>query len=197
LILRSCKTSHHLTPPTLTSPHPSFPSPGSNTSGYRYNSNTAAIDKAATLASTYSIHAKAYQVSVQDPTSVQNGIAAVLSSSIFNNRIDCLVANAGAGNSKPLLEMSIDEYRSLMGVNLDGVVFCAKFVGEVFKRQGEGNLIITSSISAQIVNVPVDQPVYNASKAAVTHLGKSLAREWRDFARVVSFASSVLCYVTS
>ncbi|KAL2440881.1 hypothetical protein ABEF95_008083 [Exophiala dermatitidis] len=39
-------------------------------------------------------------------------------------------------------------------------------------------------ISAHIINVPVDQPVYNATKAAVTHLGKSLAREWRNFARV-------------
>lgn len=67
---------------------------------------------------------------------------------------------------------------------MDGVVFCAKFIGDVFKRQGSGNLIITSSMSAHIVNVPVDQPVYNATKAYVTHFGKSLAREWREFARV-------------
>lgn len=39
-------------------------------------------------------------------------------------------------------------------------------------------------MSAQIVNVPTDQPVYNATKAFVTHFGKSIAREWRDFARV-------------
>jgi NAD(P)-dependent dehydrogenase (short-subunit alcohol dehydrogenase family) len=39
-------------------------------------------------------------------------------------------------------------------------------------------------MSAHIVNVPVDQPVYNGSKAFVTHFGKSLAREWREFARV-------------
>lgn len=85
---------------------------------------------------------------------------------------------------------------------VDGVFYCAKYAGEVYKKQGFGNLIITSSISAHIVNVPVDQPVsylatrpaspgntdsaqvYNATKAAVTHLGKSLAREWREFARV-------------
>lgn len=54
----------------------------------------------------------------------------------------------------------------------------------MFKQQGFGNLIITSSMSGHIVNVPVDQPVYNGSKAFVTHFGKSLAREWRDFARV-------------
>lgn len=63
-------------------------------------------------------------------------------------------------------------------------MFCAKYAGEVFKRQGSGNLIITSSMSAHIVNVPTDQPVYNATKAYVTHFGKSLAREWREFARV-------------
>lgn len=39
-------------------------------------------------------------------------------------------------------------------------------------------------MSAQVVNVPVDQPIYNATKAFVTHFGKSLAREWREFARV-------------
>ena len=108
------------------------------------------------------------------------------------------------GNSKPILEMSLDEYRKLMSVNgeyysispqsliliwlflVDGVVYCAKYVGEVFKRQGFGNLIITASMSGHIVNVPIDQPIYNASKAYVRHFGKSLAREWREFARVNS-----------
>lgn len=64
------------------------------------------------------------------------------------------------------------------------MVYCSKFVGEIFKQQGSGVLIITSSMSAHIVNVPVDQPVYNGTKAFVTHFGKSLAREWREFARV-------------
>lgn len=46
---------------------------------------------------------------------------------------------------------------------VDGVFYCAKFAGAIFKKQGFGNLIITSSISAHIVNVPVDQPVSVAS----------------------------------
>lgn len=105
--------------------------------------------------------------------------------------------------SKPILEQTLEEYRKQMSVNgmksvrsnkikvrginwglVDGIVYCAKYAGEVFARQGHGNLIITSSMSAHIVNVPTDQPVYNATKAYVTHFGKSLAREWRDFARV-------------
>lgn len=68
--------------------------------------------------------------------------------------------------------------------SVNGVVYCAKYVGEVFKRQGKGSLIITSSMSAHIVNVPADQPVYNGTKAFVTQFGKSLAHEWKDFARV-------------
>lgn len=104
--------------------------------------------------------------------------------------------------SKPILEQTLDEYRKQMSVNgmnpvrtnlkcfifnrdlVDGIVYCAKYAGEVFARQGYGNLIITSSMSGHIVNVPTDQPVYNATKAYVTHFGKSLAREWREFARV-------------
>ncbi|GKT89381.1 L-xylulose reductase [Colletotrichum tofieldiae] len=90
----------------------------------------------------------------------------------------------GMAISKPILEQTLDEYRKQMSVNVDGIVYCSKYAGEVFKSQGFGNLIITSSMSGHIVNVPVDQPVYNATKAYVTHFGKSLAREWREFARV-------------
>jgi len=39
-------------------------------------------------------------------------------------------------------------------------------------------------MSARIVNVPVDQPVYNGTKAFISQFGKSLAHEWKDFARV-------------
>lgn len=146
-----------------------------------YNTNDAAIAKGEALASKHGIKTKAYKVNVSDPSQVQQTVAATVQD--FGH-LDVFVANAGMAISKPILETSIEEYRKQMSVNLDGVFFCAKYAGEVFKRQGQGNLIITSSISAQIVNVPVDQPVYNSTKAAVTHLGKSLAREWREFARV-------------
>ncbi|PSK60240.1 hypothetical protein B9Z65_1138 [Elsinoe australis] len=146
-----------------------------------YNSNDSAISKASTLASTHGVRAKAYQLQVTDASAVQATINQIATDF---GRLDVFVANAGMAISKPILEQTLDEYRQQMNVNVDGVFYCAKYAGEVFKRQGYGNLIITSSISAHIVNVPVDQPVYNATKAFVTHLGKSLAREWREFARV-------------
>ena len=146
-----------------------------------YNSNKAAIEQAESLSKQHNVKAKAYQVEVSNAERVQEAVKHVVGDF---GRLDIMVANAGMAISKGILETTIDEYRKQMAVNVDGVVFCAKYAGEVFREQGSGVLIITSSISAHIVNVPVDQPVYNATKACVTHLGKSLAREWRDFARV-------------
>ncbi|CAG8004098.1 unnamed protein product [Penicillium salamii] len=146
-----------------------------------YNSNDVAIEKAKTLAKENNVKTSAYKVDVSDSTQVSETIAKVAQDF---GKIDVFVANAGMAISKPILEQTLDEYRKQMSVNVDGIVYCAKYAGEVFARQGYGNLIITSSMSGHVVNVPVDQPVYNATKAYVTHFGKSLAREWRDFARV-------------
>lgn len=146
-----------------------------------YNSNDAAIKKAEELAQKNGVKTKAYKVNVTNADSVKSTIDEVVKDF---GQIDCFVANAGMGNSKGILDTSLEEYRQQVAVNVDGVVHCAKFVGEVFKKQGRGNLIITSSMSAHIVNVPLDQPVYNGTKAFVTQFGKCLAREWREFARV-------------
>ncbi|EEU34031.1 uncharacterized protein NECHADRAFT_85474 [Fusarium vanettenii 77-13-4] len=146
-----------------------------------YNSNTAAVDRAQDLVNQHGVKAAAYKVDVSDVTQVQETLQTVLKDF---GKIDVFVANAGMAISKPILEQTIDEYKKQLSVNMDGVVFTAKYAGEIFKRQGFGNFIITSSMSAHIVNVPTDQPVYNATKAFITHFGKSLAREWRDFARV-------------
>ncbi|PLN76817.1 NAD(P)-binding protein [Aspergillus taichungensis] len=163
-----------------------------------YNSNDVAVSKAQSLSQEHNVKTTAYKVDVSHPDTVQSKIQEVVNDF---GKLDVFIANAGKDPlslgylailicysgmaiSKPLLQQTLEEYRKQMSVNVDGVLYCAKYAGEVFQRQGFGNLIITSSMSAQIVNVPVDQPVYNASKAFITHFGKSLAREWREFARV-------------
>lgn len=145
------------------------------------NSNPEAEQRASRLASQHGVQTKAYSVNITDPTAVEATLDQVVSDF---GKVDVFVANAGTGDSQPLLAQSLDSYRNLMAVNVDGPVYCAKYAGAIFKRQGFGNLILTGSISSHIVNVPVDQPIYNGSKAFITHMGKSLAREWREFARV-------------
>ena len=65
-------------------------------------------------------------------------------------------------------------------------MYTAQAAGNIFKKQGPGagSMIFTASVSAILVNIPQKQAPYNASKAAVVHLAKSLAVEWIDFARV-------------
>ncbi|KAI5363664.1 Putative short-chain dehydrogenase/reductase SDR, NAD(P)-binding domain superfamily [Septoria linicola] len=142
-----------------------------------YNSNDSAITKGAKLAEQHGIKAKAYQLEVSDPRKVEKTINQIVEDF---GRLDVFVANAGMAISKPTTETSIEGDQ-----DPDGVFYQAKYAGHVFKKQGFGNLIITASTSAHIVNVPIDQPVYKSTKAAVRQLGRSLAREWRDFARVI------------
>ena len=74
--------------------------------------------------------------------------------------------------------MPDDEWRAVFDVNVDGVWNCSRIVGEQMIAHGGGVIVNIGSISAMIVNRPQWQPAYNASKAAVHQLTKSLAAEW-------------------
>ena len=93
-------------------------------------------------------------------------------------RVDILVNNAGTCIHKPALEVTDDEWREVMGVNVDGVWLCSQVFGGVFVAQGKGTIVNIGSMSGAIVNRPQWQPAYNTSKAAVHHLTRSLAAEW-------------------
>jgi sorbose reductase len=146
-----------------------------------YNTDDAAVLKRAQLATKHGIKVETYQVEVSDADKVRQTIQRRVEDF---GRLDVFVANAGMSITKSALETTVEEYRKQMSLNVDGTFFCAKYAGEVFKKQDRGNLMITSSVSAHIVNVPLEEPVSSTTKAAITHLGKCLAREWRDFARV-------------
>ncbi len=92
--------------------------------------------------------------------------------------IDVLVNNAGVCFHRPALEVPDEEWRAVWDVNVDGVWNCSRVVGEQMIARGAGAIVNIGSISAQIVNRPQWQPAYNASKAAVHQLTKSLAAEW-------------------
>jgi sorbose reductase len=95
-----------------------------------------------------------------------------------------VVANAGIGGTFDIAGASLEDWQKVNSVNYDGVFYLARVAGPIFKAQGSGNFIATASISGHIVDIPKNQVAYNASKAAVIHFCKSLAVEWKDFARV-------------
>ena len=92
--------------------------------------------------------------------------------------VDVLVNNAGTCFHRPALDVPEKEWRAVWDVNVDGVWRCAKAVGAQMVQRGTGSIVNIGSISAMIVNRPQMQPAYNASKAAVHQLTKSLAAEW-------------------
>jgi NAD(P)-dependent dehydrogenase (short-subunit alcohol dehydrogenase family) len=97
-------------------------------------------------------------------------------------RIDGLVAAAGlAEEATPAEEMSLAVWQRTIGVNLTGVFLTCQRVGRVMLEQQSGRIVTIASMSgAHIVNVPQQQVAYNASKAGLVAMTKSLALEWAD-----------------
>jgi NAD(P)-dependent dehydrogenase (short-subunit alcohol dehydrogenase family) len=93
-------------------------------------------------------------------------------------RADVLVNNAGACVHRPALEVTDEEWRQVMAVNVDALWLCSQVFGGHMVERGGGSIVNIGSMSGMIVNRPQWQPAYNASKAAVHHLTRSLAAEW-------------------
>ena len=96
-----------------------------------------------------------------------------------NGKVDILVNNAGIARSETAAEKVADEHwLNVIDVNLNGTFWCCRAFGRHMLDGGSGAIVNIGSMSGFIVNKPQEQSYYNASKAAVHHLTKSLAAEW-------------------
>lgn len=85
---------------------------------------------------------------------------------------------AGIANANPAEEMAEDQYQTLMDINMKGVFLSCQAEAKAMLKHGEGSIINIASMSGLIVNRGLDQVHYNASKAGVIHMSKSMAMEW-------------------
>lgn len=92
-------------------------------------------------------------------------------------RLDILVNNAGVAMHGATEDFSAERYRALMSVNLDSVWFACRAAIRPMRAGGGGAILNIGSISGYISNVPQMQVAYNASKAAVHMMTKSLASD--------------------
>ena len=95
--------------------------------------------------------------------------------------LDILVNNAGTVVHKPALEVSNEEWAAVFDLNVRAVWMTSVAAARHMRDHGGGSIINIGSMSAMIVNRPQHQASYNASKAAVHHLTKSLAAEWAPY----------------
>ena len=135
----------------------------------------AARDDARTARAAGELGALPVTADVTDPDSVKAMVGRVTAEL---GPIDVLVNNAGVCFHRPALEVPAHEWRQVWDVNVEGLWHCCRIVGAGMVERGSGVIVNVGSISAMIVNRPQMQPAYNASKAAVHQLTKSLAAEW-------------------
>ena len=124
---------------------------------------------------------KGYQVDivlmdVTDSARV-NAVAAELVAKY--GKVDILVNNAGIARSQTsAVDVSDEHWLNVLDVNLNGTFWCCRAFGKHMLAKSAGTIVNIGSMSGFIVNKPQAQSYYNASKAAVHHLTKSLAAEW-------------------
>jgi len=95
--------------------------------------------------------------------------------------VDVVFNNAGICMHQSTLEATIEEFRFVLDVNLTGEFIVARAAGKIMIERGiHGSIINMASMSGSIVNVPQWQCSYNASKAGVIHMTRSLAAEWAE-----------------
>ncbi|RAL62879.1 hypothetical protein DID88_004720 [Monilinia fructigena] len=162
-----------------------------------YNSNMKTIDEAKKIEKEYGVTCKAYKVNVTSFEAVEQAVNTAVTD--LNGRLDIFIANSGIPWTQgPALDGEIDHYKKVVTTDLDGTFYCARAAGQHWRRQkkegttidgkklegfGYGSFVATASMSGHIVNIPQLQAAYNAAKAGVIHLCKSLAVEWVGFAR--------------
>ena len=96
-----------------------------------------------------------------------------------HGRVDILVNNAGIARSETAAENVADEHwLNVLDVNLNCTFWCARAFGRHMLATRKGAIVNIGSMSGFVVNRPQPQSYYNASKAAVHQLTKSLAAEW-------------------
>lgn len=98
----------------------------------------------------------------------------------LHGRLDILVNNAGGNFICPVRRMSVNGWRSVININLNGSFFCSKFLGELMIKHGNGGSIINLVATYGWTGAPGN--AHSASsKAGVMALTKSLATEWAQF----------------
>lgn len=121
-------------------------------------------------------------IPIQADVSNEAGVKSFVNMAISQySKVDILVNNAGISqlNYNPTEDASIEEWDTVIGVNLRGTFLCCKHIAKHMIENGGGSIINISSTAG--INGVSRAPAYCASKAGVILLTKSLALEWAKY----------------
>lgn len=133
------------------------------------------------LAQTADFIARAGRRSLQIAADVTQGAAlteAVTRTEVELGALRLAVNAAGIANANPAEDMEETQFQTMMDINLKGVFLSCQAEARAMLAHGRGSIVNIASMSGVIVNRGLSQCHYNASKAGVIHMSKSMAMEW-------------------
>ena len=134
----------------------------------RADRNAEAVDQLRALG----VRAEGVECDVSDPAQIDNAMAETL---MRLGKVDALFANAGrGGRGTKFLDVSIEEWRAVMAVNLDGLMLCLQAGARHMADRGEGGALVAVS-STSAIHGAANNEAYGASKTAVLGLVRALA----------------------
>ncbi|WP_103174265.1 SDR family NAD(P)-dependent oxidoreductase [Paracoccus sp. SY] len=142
-------------------------------------------DEAAAMSLAEQLNGHALTLDVTDADAAELAAASLVAR---HGAPDILVNNAGIVMNAPSLEVDLADWRRVMDVNLHGVFHTSRAFGRHMVAAGKGSVVNLSSICSKVTVHPQPQAAYNAAKAGVNLLTKSLAVEWAGKVRVNAVA---------
>jgi 3-oxoacyl-[acyl-carrier protein] reductase len=124
-------------------------------------------------AAAHPAHMLALPLDVTDPSSIDAAFASHL---VKWGGLDALVNNAGIQRHAPLAELSFENWRAVLGINLDGSFRCLQAAAKIMLPRGSGAIVNLASVAA--TRGAAGRAPYAASKAAIVSLTKTAAVEW-------------------
>ncbi|KAI0144475.1 oxidoreductase [Xylariaceae sp. FL1272] len=122
-------------------------------------------------------HLSYYQCDVRDEQVIADLFARFTPT--LRHPIRGLVACAGVSENGPSTEFPAESFRRMLDINITGTFLIAQAVARDVRRTGaSASMVFVASMSGHVSNKGVDTAGYNASKAAVHQLARSLAAEW-------------------
>lgn len=120
--------------------------------------------------------ASGYAFDITDSEAAADNIAAIERDL---GPIDILINNAGIQRRRPLEEFSLDDWRELMRINVEGMFIVSQAVARAMIPRGQGKIINIASLQSEAARYSIAP--YTASKGAVKNLTKGMCTDWARY----------------